>query len=260
MRPRPARRCCSVSAYSLRSPLCRAPATTSVPRRQLPRPLPPPCRPRPIPPAGSRRRTRRAAQGAASLRSAHRLRTFREIGQQTGLRPGRASSHVRLEQDNSPGAPPEGGEGGLVFSAASIPQIEKTFADAEALSRSHFSVAAILIDPGHGGKDPGAIGELTAAGKKLRVVEKDITLAVSLKLYAALKAKYPDKRILVTRDDDSYPSLEDRVELANSVELEAERGYHLRLDTRQFLVQQERQRLRDLVPQPRIPPHACRLQ
>ena len=117
--------------------------------------------------------------------------------------------------------PPKEGEGGLVFSAPSIPQIEKAFGDAEALSRSRFSVAAILIDPGHGGKDPGAIGELTAAGKKLRVVEKDITLAVSLKLYAALKDKYPDKRILVTRDDDSYPSLEDRVELANSVELEA---------------------------------------
>ncbi len=117
--------------------------------------------------------------------------------------------------------PPKEGKEGLGFSALSSALIEKTFAQAEAASRSHFSVAAILIDPGHGGKDPGAIGELSVAGKKLRVVEKEITLAVSLKLYVALKAKYPDKRILVTRDDDSYPSLEDRVELANSVPLEA---------------------------------------
>ena len=115
--------------------------------------------------------------------------------------------------------PPIEAEGGLAFPAASCAAIEKVFADAQALARSHFSVAAILIDPGHGGKDPGAIGEHVVAGKKLRVVEKEITLAVSLKLYAALKARFPDKRILVTRDDDSYPSLEDRVELANSVEL-----------------------------------------
>ena len=115
--------------------------------------------------------------------------------------------------------PPTDGSAGLVFSAASCAAIEKTFSEAEAQARSHYSVAAILIDPGHGGKDPGAIGEHVVAGRKIRVVEKEITLAVSLKLYAALKAKYPDKRILITRDDDSYPSLEDRVETANSVEL-----------------------------------------
>jgi N-acetylmuramoyl-L-alanine amidase len=115
--------------------------------------------------------------------------------------------------------PPTDGSAGLVFSAASCAAIEKAFSEAEAQARSHYSVAAILIDPGHGGKDPGAIGEHVVAGRKIRVVEKEITLAVSLKLYAALKAKYPDKRILITRDDDSYPSLEERVETANSVEL-----------------------------------------
>jgi N-acetylmuramoyl-L-alanine amidase len=97
--------------------------------------------------------------------------------------------------------------------------VEKSFAEAEAASRSHFSVAAILIDPGHGGKDPGAIGEQSVAGKKLRVVEKEVTLDISRKLYAQLKAKYPDKRILITREGDSYPTLEDRVDMANSVEL-----------------------------------------
>ena len=80
-------------------------------------------------------------------------------------------------------------------------------------------MAAILIDPGHGGKDPGAIGEHTVNGKKLRVVEKEVTLDISRKLYDALKAKYPDKRIMITREGDSYPSLEDRVDMANAVEL-----------------------------------------
>jgi N-acetylmuramoyl-L-alanine amidase len=115
--------------------------------------------------------------------------------------------------------PPSEGEGGLCFTASASTALEKAFSDADAASRSHFSVAAILIDPGHGGKDPGAIGEQVVAGKKLRVVEKEITLEVSRKLYAQLKAKYPDKRILITREGDTYPTLEDRVDMANSVEL-----------------------------------------
>jgi N-acetylmuramoyl-L-alanine amidase len=115
--------------------------------------------------------------------------------------------------------PPKAEEGGLSFSPESAAVIEKAFSEADAALRSHFSVAAILIDPGHGGKDPGAIGEQTLAGKKVRVVEKDVTLAISKKLFEALKAKYPDKRILITRDGDSYPTLDDRVDMANSVEL-----------------------------------------
>jgi N-acetylmuramoyl-L-alanine amidase len=115
--------------------------------------------------------------------------------------------------------PPAEGEGGLSFSASAAARIEKAFSEADAISRSHFSIAAILIDPGHGGKDQGAIGELSVAGKKLRVVEKEVTLAISRKLYAALKAKYPDKQILITREGDSYPTLEDRVDMANSVDL-----------------------------------------
>jgi N-acetylmuramoyl-L-alanine amidase len=115
--------------------------------------------------------------------------------------------------------PPSEGSSGLAFTATSADALQKAFPEAPSPSSGHFSVAAILIDPGHGGKDPGAIGEHVVGGKKIRVVEKEVTLAVSKKLYESLKAKYPDKRILVTRDDDSYPTLEDRVEMANSVEL-----------------------------------------
>lgn len=115
--------------------------------------------------------------------------------------------------------PPGEGALGIAFTGAAVGSVEKAFSEAEAEARSHFSIAAILIDPGHGGKDPGAIGEQSVAGKKLRVVEKEVTLGISLKLYAALKAKYPDKRILITRDGDSYPTLEDRVDMANSVDL-----------------------------------------
>ncbi len=82
-----------------------------------------------------------------------------------------------------------------------------------------YRVGAILIDPGHGGKDPGASATHVIDGKKVSVVEKDINLSVGLKLYDYLKKAYPDKSILMTRKTDVYVSLEKRTEIANSVKL-----------------------------------------
>lgn len=68
----------------------------------------------------------------------------------------------------------------------------------------------IVIDPGHGGKDPGARG--------LRhTEEKDITLKVGLKLRDLL-SKQPGVRVLMTRDHDVFVELEDRAKFANSNE------------------------------------------
>ncbi len=80
-------------------------------------------------------------------------------------------------------------------------------------------IAAILIDPGHGGKDSGAIGRHSVDGKSLVIEEKDVVLDISKKLYRKLKSRYKDKKILLTRNDDSYPALENRVEMANNVKL-----------------------------------------
>ncbi len=80
-------------------------------------------------------------------------------------------------------------------------------------------IAAILIDPGHGGRDSGAIGRHKINNKSLIIKEKDVVLDISIMLYKRLKKKYSDKRILLTRNDDSYPDLEKRVELANSIKL-----------------------------------------
>jgi N-acetylmuramoyl-L-alanine amidase len=85
--------------------------------------------------------------------------------------------------------------------------------------KSRFRVAAIIIDPGHGGKDSGALGTHTVKGKTLKSVEKDIALAVCGRLAARLRAAYPEKRVLMTRTGDTYPSLEERVTIANQVDL-----------------------------------------
>nr|WP_314992005.1 N-acetylmuramoyl-L-alanine amidase [uncultured Treponema sp.] len=82
-----------------------------------------------------------------------------------------------------------------------------------------FRVGAILIDPGHGGKDPGTGGSYIENGKTIPVYEKNIALTVSLSLYEMLRTAYPDKKILLTRSGDTYPSLEERVEMANTVPL-----------------------------------------
>lgn len=82
-------------------------------------------------------------------------------------------------------------------------------------STTKYAVKAIVIDPGHGGKDPGAIGEFE--GFKLQ--EKDVNLAIAHRLVDLLRIRYPERTILLTRSGDTYPSLEDRVDMANNVKL-----------------------------------------
>lgn len=86
-------------------------------------------------------------------------------------------------------------------------------------SEQSFSIGAILIDPGHGGKDPGASSTVMINGKKTNVVEKDINLKIGLKLYDQLKKAYPKKQILMTRRTDKYLTLEERTDIANGVKL-----------------------------------------
>ena len=64
----------------------------------------------------------------------------------------------------------------------------------------------VFIDPGHGGRDPGAIGHLGT-------LEKNITLKTSIMLKEALK-KYNNINTILSRDKDIYLSLKERTNLA----------------------------------------------
>ncbi|MFM8710120.1 MAG: N-acetylmuramoyl-L-alanine amidase, partial [Sphingomonadales bacterium] len=68
-------------------------------------------------------------------------------------------------------------------------------------------INTIVIDPGHGGSDAGAKGQYST--------EKEICLAVSLKLGALIRNEFPDLNILFTRETDTYPELHDRAKFAN---------------------------------------------
>lgn len=82
-----------------------------------------------------------------------------------------------------------------------------------------YRIGAILIDAGHGGKDNGASFTHKIKGKNVTVVEKNVNLAVALKLNEYLKRAYPDKKILMTRSDDRYLTLAQRTDIANGVKL-----------------------------------------
>jgi N-acetylmuramoyl-L-alanine amidase len=80
-------------------------------------------------------------------------------------------------------------------------------------------VAVILIDPGHGGSDTGAVGSYLQGKEERRIQEKEVVLEVSRRLNALLVQAFPDKKILLTRSEDVYLTLEQRAELANDITL-----------------------------------------
>jgi N-acetylmuramoyl-L-alanine amidase len=70
-----------------------------------------------------------------------------------------------------------------------------------------YRIKTIVIDPGHGGRKPGASGSISK--------EKDIALKVSLKLGAKIKEEMPDIKIIYTRTKDVDVDLYRRAEIAN---------------------------------------------
>jgi len=69
-------------------------------------------------------------------------------------------------------------------------------------------VHRIILDPGHGGKDPGAIGPN-------KTLEKDIALKLALNLKWIIQKRHPEIEVLMTRSGDKYISLEARTAFAN---------------------------------------------
>ncbi len=82
-----------------------------------------------------------------------------------------------------------------------------------------FKVGAILVDAGHGGKDPGALKTYKINGKDVTIQEKDVNLKVAKLLGERLKTAYPDKQIVLTRNKDVFLTLQERTEIANNVKV-----------------------------------------
>ncbi len=112
--------------------------------------------------------------------------------------------------------PPRRAEGSIVFGPRFATLAMRLFPPPETLRR----VGAIFIDPGHGGRDPGAIGRHEFDDELRELREKDLVLDVSLKLYDLLRQRFPEKEVVLSREDDSYLTLEERTDLANDIPME----------------------------------------
>lgn len=91
-----------------------------------------------------------------------------------------------------------------------IHRAEKEMQNQQKLSRdvSKWKLDAIVIDAGHGGKDPGTHG---TRGTK----EKDVVMNIASDLGMFIKQKWPDVKVIYTRKDDNFIQLNERGRIAN---------------------------------------------
>jgi N-acetylmuramoyl-L-alanine amidase len=91
----------------------------------------------------------------------------------------------------------------FVFLTAAITMPHKGWSQAAPVSDEW----VVVIDAGHGGKDPGTVGP--------KAREKNINLAVALKTGKYIKENLPDVKVIYTRDDDTFIELDERAKVAN---------------------------------------------
>ncbi len=75
------------------------------------------------------------------------------------------------------------------------------------LGQASEGIKTVVIDAGHGGKDPGAMGKNSK--------EKNIALSIALKTGAYIEKNFPDVKVIYTRKTDRFVPLHRRAEIAN---------------------------------------------
>lgn len=81
------------------------------------------------------------------------------------------------------------------------------FSRAQKANQDTHTIKTVVIDAGHGGKDPGCHGASAN--------EKNVCLSMALKLGEAIKRKFPEVKVVYTRDKDEFVELDDRAMIAN---------------------------------------------
>ena len=95
---------------------------------------------------------------------------------------------------------------GLIFGGARPPENIERLPHAKPSGK--YTIRTIVLDAGHGGKDAGA------TGRRLRLKERDLTLSIARKLKSILEDN--GIKVIMTRDSDTFISLQERVRIANS--------------------------------------------
>ena len=86
------------------------------------------------------------------------------------------------------------------------------FFNQSASAQNNNNIRTIVIDPGHGGKDPGTMGT-----KRYTKYEKDIALSVALKLGKYISNQFKEVEVIYTRKEDVFLELSERTEIANNL-------------------------------------------
>ncbi|MGC8595830.1 MAG: N-acetylmuramoyl-L-alanine amidase family protein [Candidatus Kryptoniota bacterium] len=102
----------------------------------------------------------------------------------------------------------------VVVSLFSNADVRKIYSDEVrkklSAEKENWKLDVIVIDAGHGGRDPGAIGVFGTE-------EKNVTLAIAKDLKRYIEQKLKGIKVVMTRDNDSFVELDKRGEIANEV-------------------------------------------
>ena len=85
--------------------------------------------------------------------------------------------------------------------------LEEALHKAAEFKADPFKLKKIIIDPGHGGYDPGTLGRWSK--------EKSIALAISLKVTQLIRQQFPGIEVIMTRSNDTFIPLHQRASIAN---------------------------------------------
>jgi N-acetylmuramoyl-L-alanine amidase len=85
------------------------------------------------------------------------------------------------------------------------------------------TVETVVIDAGHGGKDSGAVGK--------RAMEKDLALAIALKVGALIEENVEDVKVIYTRKEDVFVELYERARIANEADADLFISIHANAST-----------------------------
>lgn len=94
------------------------------------------------------------------------------------------------------------------------------------LEKSEYHVKTIVIDAGHGGKDPGC--------NNTKQQEKNIALDIALRLGEIIQRNMPETKIIYTRKDDRFIELHDRAAIANKAKADLFISIHVNAGPSQF--------------------------
>lgn len=125
------------------------------------------------------------------------------------IHPGAFADWTKVEDNCTPALSPRyfGRHAEWMFPRTSADNLQEAMEKAARFRKNPYQLKKIIIDPGHGGYDPGTSGRHSK--------EKNLALGISLKVAELLRQQFPDMEVLMTRNNDTFIPLHERASTAN---------------------------------------------